>query len=72
MISSVKGGSPQSAAAMKSQLSKDGILDWNRYVDWARTLGDLPALIQSDVKCLQNLYCILCASVNLSVILYEA
>lgn len=50
VISAVKGGSPQSAAAMKSQLSKDGVLDWTHYVEWARTLADLPAIIHSDVK----------------------
>lgn len=50
VISSVKGGSTQSAAAMKSQLSKDGMLDINHYIEWARTLSDIPALIQSDVS----------------------
>ncbi|MCI4394476.1 hypothetical protein PGIGA_G00169010 [Pangasianodon gigas] len=54
VISAVKGGSPASAAAMKSQLSKDGVLDWNHYVEWARTLTDLPALIHSDPEPIYN------------------
>ncbi|XP_066516728.1 complement component C9 [Hoplias malabaricus] len=54
VLSSVKGGSPQSAAAMKSQLSKDGILDWQHYAEWARTLGQLPALIYSDPEPIYN------------------
>ncbi|KAF5909745.1 complement component C9, partial [Clarias magur] len=54
VISAVKGGSPQSAAAMKAQLSKDGMLDRNHYVEWARTLSDLPALIYSDPEPIYN------------------
>ncbi|XP_036418853.1 complement component C9 [Colossoma macropomum] len=54
VISAVKGGSPQSAAAMKSQLSKDGVLDWQHYVEWARTLGELPALIYSEPEPIYN------------------
>ncbi|XP_053342020.1 complement component C9 [Clarias gariepinus] len=54
VISAVKGGSTESAAAMKSQLSKDGVLDWKHYVDWARTLSDLPALIYSDPEPIYN------------------
>lgn len=50
VISAVKGGTPASAAAMKSQLSNTGLLDWNHYVEWARTLSDMPALIHSDVN----------------------
>ncbi|XP_062844584.1 complement component C9 [Trichomycterus rosablanca] len=54
VISSVKGGSTKSAAAMKSQLSKEGILDISSYVEWARTLSDLPALIHSDPEPIYN------------------
>ncbi|KAL6463572.1 hypothetical protein MHYP_G00279630 [Metynnis hypsauchen] len=54
VISAVKGGSPESAAAMKSQLSKDGVLDWQHYVEWARTLGHLPALIFSEPEPIYN------------------
>ncbi|KAI4875765.1 hypothetical protein NFI96_024278, partial [Prochilodus magdalenae] len=54
VISSVKGGSTQSAAAMKSQLSKQGILDHQHYVEWARTIGELPALIYSEPEPIYN------------------
>ncbi|KAL7838366.1 hypothetical protein AOLI_G00267700 [Acnodon oligacanthus] len=54
VISAVKGGSPQSAAAMKSQLSKDGVLDLQHYADWARTIGELPALIYSEPEPIYN------------------
>ncbi|KAK3527267.1 hypothetical protein QTP86_018615 [Hemibagrus guttatus] len=50
VISAVKGGTTASAAAMKSQLSKTGLLDWSRYVEWASTLTSMPALIHSDNK----------------------
>ncbi|XP_053473620.1 complement component C9 [Ictalurus furcatus] len=54
VISAVKGGSPKSAAAMKSGLSKDIVLDWSHYVEWAATLSDLPALIHSDPEPIYN------------------
>ncbi|XP_026875867.2 complement component C9 [Electrophorus electricus] len=54
VISAVKGGSTQSAAAMKSQLSKEGVMDRQYYVEWARTLADLPALIYSDPEPIYN------------------
>ncbi|KAF7688737.1 complement component C9 [Silurus meridionalis] len=54
VISAVKGGTTKSAAAMKSQLSKDGVLDWQHYVEWARTLADWPALIHSDPEPIYN------------------
>lgn len=83
VISAVKGGSPKSAAAMKSGLSKDVVLNWSHYVEWAATLSDLPALIHSDVNTLLDwktvfagsyvplLTFILCRSLNfLNCILY--
>ncbi|KAG9281806.1 complement component C9 [Astyanax mexicanus] len=54
VISSVKGGSPQSAAALKSQLSKEGMLDWQHFAEWARSIGDLPALIYSEPEPIYN------------------
>lgn len=50
VISTVKGGTTASAAAMKSQLSKTGVLNWSHYVEWAATLTSMPALIHSDVN----------------------
>lgn len=68
---------------MKSGLSKDVVLNWSHYVEWAATLSDLPALIHSDVNTLLDwktvfagsyvplLTFILCRSLNfLNCILY--
>ncbi|XP_073697425.1 complement component C9 [Garra rufa] len=54
VLISVRGGSPASAVAMKSQLTKDGILDYNQYVEWAKTVSALPALIHSDPEPIYN------------------
>ncbi|XP_026067423.1 complement component C9 [Carassius auratus] len=54
VLIAVKGGSPASAVAMKSQLTKDGILDYNQYVEWAKTITTLPALIHSDPEPIYN------------------
>ncbi|KAG7314629.1 hypothetical protein KOW79_021932 [Hemibagrus wyckioides] len=54
VISAVKGGTTASAAAMKSQLSKTGVLNWSHYVEWARTLTSMPALIHSDPEPIYN------------------
>lgn len=50
VLIAVRGGSPATAVAMKSQLTKDGILDYTQYVEWAKTVSALPALIHSDVR----------------------
>lgn len=50
VLISVKGGSAATAIAMKTQLTKDNVLDINRYIAWAETLSHLPALIYSDVR----------------------
>lgn len=50
VLIAVRGGSPAAAVAMKSQLTKDGILDYSQYVEWAKTISALPALIHSDVR----------------------
>ncbi|TSO37116.1 Complement component C9 [Bagarius yarrelli] len=54
VISAVKGGTPASAAAMKSQLSTTGVLDRSHYIEWAKTLSDFPALIYSDPEPIYN------------------
>uniref|UniRef100_A0A673IC52 Complement component C9 n=1 Tax=Sinocyclocheilus rhinocerous TaxID=307959 RepID=A0A673IC52_9TELE len=54
VLIAVRGGSPASAVAMKSQLTKDGILDYNQYVEWAKTVSALPALIHSDPEPIYN------------------
>ncbi|KAA0717127.1 Complement component C9 [Triplophysa tibetana] len=54
VLISVKGGSATTALAMKTQLTKDNILDIARYTDWAGTLSILPALIYSDPEPIYN------------------
>ncbi|KAF4113244.1 hypothetical protein G5714_005789 [Onychostoma macrolepis] len=54
VLIAVRGGSPASAVAMKSQLTKDGILDYNQFVEWAKTISALPALIHSDPEPIYN------------------
>ncbi|KAG1959042.1 complement component C9 [Pimephales promelas] len=54
VLSVVRGGSPASAVAMKSQLTKDGILDYSQFVEWAKTVSALPALIHSDPEPIYN------------------
>ncbi|XP_030622843.1 complement component C9 [Chanos chanos] len=55
IITAVRGGTPQSIAAMKSQISKDGILDFTHYVDWAKSLGVKPTIIHSEPEPIYNL-----------------
>uniref|UniRef100_A0A8C1D9X1 Complement component 9 n=1 Tax=Cyprinus carpio carpio TaxID=630221 RepID=A0A8C1D9X1_CYPCA len=54
VLIAVRGGSPAAAVAMKSQLTKDGILDYSQYVEWAKTISALPALIHSDPEPIYN------------------
>ncbi|XP_056602429.1 complement component C9 [Triplophysa dalaica] len=54
VLISVKGGSAVTAIAMKTQLTKDNVLDINRYIAWAETLSQLPALIHSDPEPIYN------------------
>ncbi|XP_051949893.1 complement component C9 [Xyrauchen texanus] len=54
VLISVSGGSSESAVAMKSQLTKEGILDYTQYVNWAKTISLLPALIHSDPEPIYN------------------
>ena len=49
-MTSVKGGTLETAAAMRAKLDKEGVMDINTYKDWARSIGDNPALISSEVR----------------------
>uniref|UniRef100_A0A3Q3B4A5 Complement component C9 n=1 Tax=Kryptolebias marmoratus TaxID=37003 RepID=A0A3Q3B4A5_KRYMA len=48
VMTSVKGGSLNSAAVMRAKLNKDGIMDIETYQQWARTIEDSPALLNSE------------------------
>lgn len=48
-MTSVKGGTLESAVTMRAKLNKEGVMDIATYQDWARTIADAPALIYSEV-----------------------
>lgn len=48
-MTSVKGGTLQTAVSMRAQLKRTGVMDINTYQSWARSIADAPALIHSEV-----------------------
>lgn len=50
VMTSVKGGTLEAAAAMRAKLDKDGLMDIPTYQEWARTINNAPALISSQVN----------------------
>lgn len=48
-MTSVKGGTLQTAVAMRAKLNKEGVMDITTYQNWARSITDAPALINSQV-----------------------
>lgn len=49
-MTSVRGGTVDAAAAMRTKIEKDGLLDTSTYEAWAKTLINAPVLIHSDVS----------------------
>ncbi|MEQ2256719.1 hypothetical protein ILYODFUR_026944 [Ilyodon furcidens] len=49
VITSVKGGTLETAVIMRAQLNKEGVMNIDAYQNWARTIADVPALINSEV-----------------------
>lgn len=49
VLTSVKGGSLESAVTMRAKLNKEGVMDIDTYQNWARTVSDAPALLSSEV-----------------------
>lgn len=49
MMTSVKGGTLQSAVTMRAKLNREGVMDITTYQDWARSIAEAPALIYSEV-----------------------
>lgn len=49
VMTSVKGGSLESAVTMRAKLNKEGVMDIETYQNWARSIADAPALINSEV-----------------------
>lgn len=50
VMTSVKGGTLESAVRMKAKLEKEGVMDIDTYQYWARTIADAPALLHSVVR----------------------
>ncbi|XP_071771263.1 complement component C9 [Centroberyx gerrardi] len=48
VMTSVKGGTLESAVTMRAKLNQDGLMDIATYQNWARTIADAPALLHSE------------------------
>ncbi|KAM9338708.1 complement component C9 [Symphorus nematophorus] len=48
VLTSVKGGTLESAVAMRMKLNTEGVMDLETYKSWARTITAAPALISSE------------------------
>ncbi|KAL3042034.1 hypothetical protein OYC64_020064 [Pagothenia borchgrevinki] len=48
VMTSVKGGTLQSAVSMRAKLNKEGVMDLATYQEWARTIAEAPALLTSE------------------------
>ncbi|XP_049459571.1 complement component C9 [Epinephelus fuscoguttatus] len=55
VMTSVKGGTLESAVAMRAQLNKEGVMNVATYQNWARTIADAPALLSSEPEPIYNL-----------------
>ncbi|XP_053710439.1 complement component C9 [Synchiropus splendidus] len=55
VMTSVKGGTLESAVAMRAKLNKDGVMDVETYQAWARTIPEAPALLNSEPEPIYNL-----------------
>ncbi|KAM4528252.1 complement component C9 [Odontesthes bonariensis] len=56
VMTSVKGGTLETAAAMRAKLNTEGVMDIESYKDWARSIGDNPALLSSEAEPIYNLF----------------
>ncbi|XP_015243848.1 PREDICTED: complement component C9 [Cyprinodon variegatus] len=48
VMTSVKGGTLETAVTMRAQLNKEGVMNLDTYRSWARSIADSPALINSE------------------------
>ncbi|XP_029300766.1 LOW QUALITY PROTEIN: complement component C9 [Cottoperca gobio] len=55
VMTSVKGGTLQSAVAMRAKLNKEGVMDVSTYQEWARTIAEAPALLTSEPEAIYML-----------------
>lgn len=49
-MTSVRGGTVDKAAAMKTKIKTEGVLDTVTYEAWAKTIINAPVLIHSEVS----------------------
>ncbi|KAJ8404484.1 hypothetical protein AAFF_G00337510 [Aldrovandia affinis] len=55
VVVSVRGGKLQTVAMLKSKIEKTGKIDVDAYVEWAKSLNDVPVLIHSQPEAIQSL-----------------
>uniref|UniRef100_UPI0037E75EB5 complement component C9 n=1 Tax=Semicossyphus pulcher TaxID=241346 RepID=UPI0037E75EB5 len=55
VMTSVKGGTLQSAVVMRTKLNQEGVMDVATYQNWAGSIADAPALIYSEPDPIYNL-----------------
>uniref|UniRef100_A0A8D3EA37 Complement component C9 n=1 Tax=Scophthalmus maximus TaxID=52904 RepID=A0A8D3EA37_SCOMX len=48
VMTSVKGGTLESAVTMRAKLNQEGVMDIATYQNWARTIAEAPALLNSE------------------------
>lgn len=53
-MTSVKGGTVDSAQTMRDKLNVDTVMDLATFQDWTRSIKEVPALIHSQVIDLQS------------------
>ncbi|MBN3303622.1 CO9 protein, partial [Amia calva] len=55
VVSFVSGGTAESVASLRRQLDREGLVDVNTYVQWAKSLVDAPVLIDSKPEAIYTL-----------------
>ncbi|XP_059214637.1 uncharacterized protein LOC131992941 [Centropristis striata] len=55
VLTSVKGGTLETAVAMRAKLNKEGIMDVPTYQTWAKSISLVPALLHSEAEPIYNL-----------------
>ncbi|XP_042365476.1 complement component C9 [Plectropomus leopardus] len=55
VMTSVKGGTLESAVTMRAKLNTEGVMDIATYQNWARTIADAPALLSSEPEAIHML-----------------
>ncbi|XP_057675235.1 complement component C9 isoform X1 [Corythoichthys intestinalis] len=67
VMTSVKGGTLESAVTMRAKLNKDGLMDIGTYQAWARTIADAPALLSSESQPIYTLVPLDMADANVRI-----